>query len=129
MSEVIHLRPSFSATAAVVPEPPANVEVAGPSELPEVQEPVQNPEPTDIKKEKEPFEKKENGKFLVVIGVIVGILSALVIGYLIYGTLTAKKEGNGGVDVVTVNKNYSVIYANYEFELTTEYTTSVEYTT
>lgn len=109
----------------VVPEPPANVEVAGPSELPEVQEPVQNPEPTDIKKEKEPFEKKENGKFLVVIGVIVGILSALVIGYLIYGTLTAKKEGNSGVDVVTVNKNYSVIYANYEFELTTEYTTSV----
>ena len=74
------------------------------------------------KKEKEFSRKTGSGEFLVLFSVIVALLSATVIGYLIYSSLTIKNEENRGTDVVVVKqKNYYVSYAGYKFNLTTEY--------
>ena len=124
----------MGATAPVPPEvAPSAPEVPGspmppapPMMPPMPEEPVDpseaTPEPpkeeAPVEKKNEPIEKKDNGKFLVVIGVIVGLLATAVIGYLIYGSLAAKNEANGDPDVVvTKETNYSVIYAGYKFTL------------
>ena len=91
-------------------------------EQPIPEQPAEPVQPTPEEKE-EPI-KKDNGKFLVVIGVIVGLLATAVIGYLIYSSLVAKNENNKGADiVVTKQTNYSITYADYKFTVNTAYNT------
>ncbi len=72
--------------------------------------------------EKEQSPKKDNGKFLVVIGVIVGLLATAVIGYLIYSSLKSKNNNGGnGADITVVTQtNYDVVFANHTFTLRTD---------
>jgi len=63
----------------------------------------------------------KSGNFLVIIGAVVGLLAALVIGYLIYSSLSQKSEpkDNPNVTFVTQN-NYSVVYASYIFNFNSD---------
>jgi len=65
-------------------------------------------------------EKKDNGKLLMIIGIVVGFLAVAVIAYLIYSTLSAKDgDGNnngGGTTVVTQN-TYGVTFADHRFTI------------
>ena len=105
-----------------------NMEPQGPVEQIDIVEPTDlpNPAPVAEPQAKESVEKKDNGKFLVIIGIIVGLLATAVIGYLIYSSLqhNARNNGGGGV-IITKNANYSVFYGGYEFDLTSNVVASL----
>ncbi len=104
---------------------PEMVQPMGQPQVAQPMEPVTEVAPVQPEEEKkeEPI-KKDNGKFLVVIGVIVGLLATAVIGYLVYSSLVAKDSKNPGADIVVVKQtNYSVSYNDYKFTVTTEYST------
>lgn len=104
---------------------PEQVETEAPVQA-TVEEPKENGEAIIKKTEDESIEKKDNGKFLVVIGVIVGLLATAVIGYLVYSSLQGKNEQEKGADVVVVTQtNYSVSYGGYKFLLQTNINSSV----
>lgn len=67
-------------------------------------------------------EKKDNGKVLMIIGIIVGILAVAVIAYLIYSSLANndKNDNNNGTTIVT-KTNYNVSFANYVFTIDSDY--------
>ena len=88
-------------------------------------EPMPEQQPVENPKDEQPVTKKDNGRFLVVIGVIVGLLATAVIGYLIYNSLTKKNSGNLTPDVVVVEKNEIVNYGNYNFSLSSKYTVTL----
>ena len=87
--------------------------------------PVPPTEPPKPEKE-DKKEKQDSGKFLVVIGVIVGILSAFVIGYLIYSSLTEKSNKNNSNNVTVINQStYTILYGNHNFVFNSDISTNV----
>ena len=66
-------------------------------------------------------EEDKSGKFLVVIGAIVGLLAVAVIGYLIYSSLSQRKENGGTTDLTVVNQiTYTVRFANHDLSFTAD---------
>lgn len=73
--------------------------------------PVNNNHPQPMKQNKNG--NKSNGTILMIIGIIVGILAIVVVGYLIYTTLSSKKVDNG--TTIVSKKSYNVYFAKHKF--------------
>ena len=123
-------KPSIEPMASQPPsiEPMAPQQPAMP--MPPISEHIEVQEPTiepivEKAPEETVKEKKDSGKFLVIIGVVVGILAAAVIGYLIYSSLSSKNSGEGTSLVVTNHANYNVSYGGYVFALPSNITADV----
>ena len=101
-------------------EPVENTEQV-PNAEPVMEEPVQNvPEEAGEQATPKQAEGKEDksGKFLLVIGIVVGILAILVIAYLIYSSLGKNTPTNGGGQVTIITQNtYTIRYGDYNFVL------------
>lgn len=78
--------------------------------------PVNNNYPQPMNQNKN--ENKSNGTVLMIIGIIVGVLAIIVVGYLIYTTLESKKVDNG--TTIVSKKNYNVYYAKHKFTFENE---------
>ena len=76
------------------------------------------------KQETKSKETKTDDKFLVIIGVVVGILSFLVIAYLIYSSLQEKNTNNNQTVTIIPQNNHNVIFADYNFSLSYNVTVS-----
>ncbi len=67
-----------------------------------------------------------NGNFLVVIGIIVGLLATAVVGYLIYSSLQESRKQNNNSNVILVNQQkYTVRYGEHNFMFDSNSTISV----
>ena len=75
--------------------------------------PVSNAEEDEEKKE------KDGDFFLVVIGIIIGLLSVAIIGYLIYSTLQEKNNHKENITILTQD-DYNVIFGDYNFDLSSQ---------
>lgn len=71
--------------------------------------PVNNNYPQPMNQNK----NKSNGTVLMIIGIIVGVLAIVVVGYLIYTTLTSKEVDNG--TTIVSKQNYNVYFAKHKF--------------
>jgi len=88
--------------------PPVEPEPVVPPVEPQVEE---SPTP-----ENEP--KGDGGKFLMVIGVVVGVLAVAVIAYLVYSSLKANENKNSNSNVTITNQvSYSVAFNEHMFSL------------
>ena len=112
---VVAAEPVAAPSAPVAPINPAPAPV-NPVE-PVIQEEKLEPVAEDVKPE-----KKDSGKFLVIIGVVVGLLAAAVVGYLMYSSLKNNNSKKNGADITVVQQtNYNVSYGDYKFTLATDY--------
>ena len=66
-------------------------------------------------------EPKNNGNFLLVIGILITIIALIVVIYLVYSTLKARdsKQTSASIAIITTN-NYYVNYKNHTFSLNPE---------
>ena len=64
-------------------------------------------------------EGKKGDYFLVIIGIIIGILSIAIIGYLIYNLLQEKNNHKENITVLTQD-DYNVIFGDYNFDLSSQ---------
>ena len=97
---------------------PNNEVIEGPIK----EEPTEAPKP-DVAPENQPQGDKEDksGKFLMIIGVVVGVLAIAVIAYLVYSSLVKNKGKETGGNVIFVSQTgYAARYAGYTFEFNYE---------
>lgn len=68
----------------------------------------------------------DNGRFFLIIGILITIIALIVVIYLVYNTLKARdsKKTSANIAVITTN-NYYVNYKNRTFSLTPEISTKV----
>lgn len=89
----------------------------------EVALPVTNDSPDNSE---EPKKDDKSGKFLVILGAIIGILAVTIIVYLIYSSASKNNNSNNNDIKVTTQADYTVTYADTLFTLKTNMVSHID---